>query len=61
MNHEIEIVHQYPVRMLIALNVSRGPMVLLFQPFQDLVTDGLILPAVVAVTNHKEVGEAGNL
>ena len=30
MNHEIEIVHQNPVRMLIALNVARGPMLFLF-------------------------------
>ncbi len=55
MNNEIEVIHQDPLRLLVTLDVTRTQLLLFFQTFDQAITDRLILPFIVTMTNHEEI------
>lgn len=56
MDHEIDIVDQDPLGVVVALDIV-GTDPHLFQAHFDLVRDGLHLPRIRSATQHKVVGK----
>ena len=56
MDHEINVVEQHPLRLLVTLDVV-GPQAGLFQAQFDFVSNGLHLPRIASAAYHEVIGE----
>ncbi len=61
MDHEVQIIHQNPLRASIAFKMMGGQTFFLFEYFSNLIADRLILFLIVPLTDDQEIGKPAYL